>query len=135
METSHLPALEIATRIPRLQEALADAGVDFLLVTNLTNVRYLSGFTGSAGRLLVSDAGVVLLTDGRYGEQAEAQLAGAGVAADLEVAGDAGQRAARVRIDDEPLSIEVDPGKDCGRGQRERDRTPAAARARAIQRS
>ena len=94
METSHLPALEIATRIPRLQEALADAGVDFLLVTNLTNVRYLSGFTGSAGRLLVSDAGVVLLTDGRYGEQAEAQLAGAGVVADLEVAGDAGQRAA-----------------------------------------
>lgn len=86
-----LPAMEITGRGARLQDRLAQAGVDVLLVTNLTNVRYLTGFTGSAGRVLVTTDRLVLFTDARYGEQAEAQLAAAGVAADLEVGGAEGQ--------------------------------------------
>jgi Xaa-Pro aminopeptidase len=58
---------------------LAEAGLDGLLVTKLVNVRYLSGFTGSAGRLLVTGDTAVLATDGRYLEQA------AGEAPDLPV--------------------------------------------------
>lgn len=94
MDRTSLPAMDITARLPRLQARLDEAGVDALLVTNLTNVRYLSGFTGSAGRLLISTDGVTLLTDGRYGEQAQAQLDDAGVVADLEVAGAAGQKEA-----------------------------------------
>ena len=92
--------MDIAGRSRRLQAGLADAGIDALLVTNLTNVRYLTGFTGSAGRVLVTEAGLVLFTDGRYGEQAAAQLSSAGVPAEVEVAGAPGQKealTARVR--------------------------------------
>ncbi|MFT3900011.1 MAG: aminopeptidase P family protein [Gordonia sp. (in: high G+C Gram-positive bacteria)] len=68
-----------AARRDRLRAALGAAhpGVDALLVTDLVNVRYLSGFTGSNGALLVwADAarGDRISTDGRYtvqvGEQA-----------------------------------------------------------------
>lgn len=45
--------------------------LDFLLVTHLPNVRYLSGFSGSSAALLVSREHAVLFTDGRYAEQAE----------------------------------------------------------------
>ncbi len=44
--------------------------LDALLVTKLVNIRYLSGFTGSAGGLLVGAGKDVLATDGRYLEQA-----------------------------------------------------------------
>ena len=46
-----------------------------LLVTNLVNVRYLCGFSGSNGALLVTRAGALLATDGRYTEQAAAESA------------------------------------------------------------
>ena len=46
------------------------------LVTHLPNIRYLCGFTGSAGALLVSDAKSVLFTDGRYRTQARAEVQG-----------------------------------------------------------
>jgi len=54
----------------RLESQLAGNKLDFLLISHLANVRYLSGFTGSAGALLVSDDGAVLFTDGRYIVQA-----------------------------------------------------------------
>jgi Xaa-Pro aminopeptidase len=82
---SSLPACDVAGRLDRLRSSLGEASVDALLVTHLTNVRYLTGFTGSAGLLLVRDDGAVFVTDGRYGEQAADQLAAAGVVADIEV--------------------------------------------------
>ena len=53
-----------------------------MLVTDLINVRYLSGFTGSNGALLVfaDDREPVLATDGRYRTQAAEQAAGLEVA-------------------------------------------------------
>ena len=58
--------------------ACVDAGSRRLLVTDLVNVRYLSGFTGSNAALLVAaDAdGDLLATDGRYTEQAAAEAPG-----------------------------------------------------------
>ena len=41
-----------------------------MLVTNLTNLRYLTGFSGSNGFLLVDSDAATFLTDGRYGEVA-----------------------------------------------------------------
>ena len=58
-----------------------------MLVTDLVNVRYLSGFTGSNGALLVfaDDRGPVLATDGRYRTQAAEQAAGLEVAIERAV--------------------------------------------------
>ncbi len=91
-----LPPMDVSSRVERLRSTLTDAKVDALLVTNLTNVRYLTGFTGTAGRLLVDADGVLFVTDGRYGEQATAQLADSSVTAQIEVAGAAGQTSALV---------------------------------------
>ncbi len=83
-----LVAMDVAGRMPRLRAALAALGTaDALMVTKLVNVRYLTGFTGSAGMVLVLPDEVVLVTDGRYGQQAAEQLAAAGVSARIEVAG------------------------------------------------
>lgn len=58
------------TRRGRATASLPE-GVDGFLVTALVNVRYLTGFTGSTGALLICrDGQVVLATDGRYATQA-----------------------------------------------------------------
>jgi Xaa-Pro aminopeptidase len=80
-----LPPMDVAGRIPRLRAQLEAAGCDALVVTNLRNVRYLTGFTGSAALLVVTGEGATLVTDGRYSEQASGELAAAGVPADLQI--------------------------------------------------
>ncbi|MGH9030074.1 MAG: M24 family metallopeptidase [Acidimicrobiales bacterium] len=80
-----LCALEVRERIPRLRTALAESQTDALLVTNLVNVRYLTGFSGSAGNLLVSGSDALLVTDGRYRTQAAEQLAAAGIADEVDL--------------------------------------------------
>ncbi|HWN27349.1 MAG TPA: Xaa-Pro peptidase family protein [Actinomycetospora sp.] len=70
-----------ARRRDALRALLRETGLDALLVTDLVNVRYLAGFTGSNAALLVhagddADRGedrTVLATDGRYTVQAAAQ--------------------------------------------------------------
>ncbi len=64
----------MSTRAERLTTALDGAGVDLLLVSNLVNVRYLTGFTGSNGLVLIGGQVRVLLTDFRYTEQAEQEV-------------------------------------------------------------
>lgn len=60
-------------RRTRLRDRLAQGGLDALLVTTPVNIRYLTGFTGSAGSLLVTAKDQVLATDPRYAEQAAAE--------------------------------------------------------------
>src|SRR4051794_37130349 len=76
---------DVAGRLGRLRPGLEGAGCDALLVTHLVNVRYLTGFTGSAGLLLILPDEVVFTTDGRYRDQAAEQLEAAGVDAGVEV--------------------------------------------------
>ena len=87
-----LPAMDVAGRLPRLRHRLGEVDCEALVVTDLINVRYLTGFTGSAGVLLVLPDELVLATDGRYRFQAADQLAAAGVEARVEVGDLAGQR-------------------------------------------
>ncbi|MBB4854506.1 Xaa-Pro aminopeptidase [Mycobacteroides chelonae] len=67
-------------RRQRLREGLRADGLDALLVTDLINIRYLTGFSGSAAALWVAAAdgpdekATVLCTDGRYRTQAAAQV-------------------------------------------------------------
>lgn len=60
-------------RIARLREELAARELDLLLVTALDNVKYLSGFTGTNGTLVIGADRAVLLTDFRYTVQAAEQ--------------------------------------------------------------
>ena len=57
-------------RIEKLRERFAGAGVEALYITNPENRFYLSGFTGTAGSLLLSLNNNYLFTDFRYAEQA-----------------------------------------------------------------
>jgi Xaa-Pro aminopeptidase len=58
-----------------LRATAAERGLDAVLVTNLLNVRYLTGFTGSNGALLVrADGSDLFGTDGRYLTQAGTQV-------------------------------------------------------------
>jgi Xaa-Pro aminopeptidase len=66
-------------RQQRLREALPENRLDALLVTHLPNIRYLCGFSGSAGALLVSAGGSAFFTDGRYTQQANAEVQAAKV--------------------------------------------------------
>jgi Xaa-Pro aminopeptidase len=95
--TEVLPALHVTGRLGRLREASPESGVDALLVTKLENVRYLTGFSGSAAMLLVTATDALLVTDGRYRDQAAQQLQAAAVDADIVVAGGAGQLEAIVK--------------------------------------
>jgi Xaa-Pro aminopeptidase len=80
-----LPAMDVAGRLARLADRLPEAGCDVLLVTHLTNIRYLTGFTGSAAMLLVTPEGKLFVTDGRYRDQAAEQLAATGVESRIEI--------------------------------------------------
>jgi Xaa-Pro aminopeptidase len=81
-----LPPLRVAGRVDRLRARLGEEGIDALLVSRGPNVRYLTGFTGSAGVVLVGPDDTVLITDGRYAQQSREQLASAGVDARIEIA-------------------------------------------------
>jgi Xaa-Pro aminopeptidase len=80
-----LAPVEVGPRAGRVRTRVADAGVDGLLVTDLVNVRWLTGFTGSAGRALILPDRVVLVTDGRYEERAAEELASVGCDATVAV--------------------------------------------------
>ncbi|MDP3025873.1 MAG: Xaa-Pro peptidase family protein [candidate division Zixibacteria bacterium] len=64
-------------RIERIREKLNQENLDLLLVTSLPNIRYLCGFTGSNGILLISKDKAVFLTDFRYKEQVKKEVKGA----------------------------------------------------------
>jgi Xaa-Pro aminopeptidase len=93
-DRSALPPLEVSHRLKRLQENLAEPagstggedGCDSLLVTSLPNIRYLTGFAGSAGMLLVTAKEAVLGVDSRYDEQARLQAEVAGGEVEIETA-------------------------------------------------
>ena len=61
-------------RLDNLKNKLNTLNLDGMYVTNLTNVRYLTGFTGSAGSLLILDNAEHFFTDGRYIEQSKTQV-------------------------------------------------------------
>ncbi|MBI5562595.1 MAG: aminopeptidase P family protein [Deltaproteobacteria bacterium] len=57
-----------------VREEAARRGVDGFLVTDIRNIRYLSGFTGGSAYMLVTAGRDWFLTDSRYGEQARDEV-------------------------------------------------------------
>jgi Xaa-Pro aminopeptidase len=60
---------ETNRRLRAMNASLVNLGADALLVTNETNVRYLSGFTGDSSYLLVTTDQTTILSDGRFDTQ------------------------------------------------------------------
>lgn len=58
-------------RINKLINELDKNAQDAFLVTNMKNIRYLTGFTGDTGKLLITPKKQYLIVDGRFTEQAE----------------------------------------------------------------
>jgi Xaa-Pro aminopeptidase len=71
--------MNFPARQKKLREHLATTRFDALLVSHLPNIRYLCGFTGSAGFLLIEEAGSVFITDVRYDTQGREEVKGANV--------------------------------------------------------
>ena len=95
------------TRTDRLVELLEARELDSLLITDLVNVRYLTGFTGSNGACVVTRDERVFLTDFRYVEQARSQVPEyEHIEAGRDMLGDvAGRLRGRAGFDDEHLSV------------------------------
>ena len=71
--------MDYAARRAKLRRRLAEEGLDAFLVINVEgsdqpNLRYLTGFTGSAGGLIVGREGDVFATDSRYTERAAREV-------------------------------------------------------------
>ncbi|MGB8733444.1 MAG: Xaa-Pro peptidase family protein [Candidatus Sulfotelmatobacter sp.] len=71
--------MDFLPRQKRLRDHLATTRFDALLISHLPNIRYLCGFTGSAGFLLVEEAGSVFFSDVRYDTQGREEVKGAKV--------------------------------------------------------
>ena len=68
--------MDYPARQKQLWRELERAGLDYLLITHLPNIRYLCGFTGSAGVLLMAAGSGVFFSDGRYQEQVRREVVG-----------------------------------------------------------
>ena len=64
------------TRRRSLERLIAEAKLDALVVTHPANWYYLSGFTGEAGVLLISQGAATLITDGRFTTQVREETSG-----------------------------------------------------------
>ena len=62
----HSPGPFYSQRAETVRRTLAETGLDALIVTHPPNLRYLTGFDGSMGILLVARTRAVLIVDGRY---------------------------------------------------------------------
>lgn len=97
----HVPCpMPYSERLKKVQSALSAERVDSLLVFAAANLRYLTGFTGSNGLLVIHERAAVFFTDGRYTTQAGQEVTNARVVvpkkgmleAALKLAGQGGGR-------------------------------------------
>jgi Xaa-Pro aminopeptidase len=84
MDTTELPPVRYQGRADRVRADLPRT-VGALAVTDNTNVRWLTGFTGSNGTVVVLPDRLVLVTDGRYRDRAADELRQAGVEAEIVI--------------------------------------------------
>ena len=98
------------SRADRVAARLAERELDFLLVTDLVNVRYLTGFTGTNGLAVVGPDTRRFVTDSRYIERARLELTGFDLepaAQELRAALAAGWPAGELRVGFEDQNVSV----------------------------
>lgn len=93
----------------RLAASLAERELDLILVTDLTNVRYLTGFTGTNGACICGPDTRLFLTDFRYTERAAVEVEGweAITVADDWLGGIAAPLSGRFGFEDEHVSVRL----------------------------
>jgi Xaa-Pro aminopeptidase len=136
--------MDFRARQQKLREHLATTRFDGLLISHLPNIRYLCGFTGSAGLLLVEESESVFFTDVRYDIQAHEEVKAAKIVvarkAPLAALGEFLSRR-RKRARGRTLGIEADHftvsdkkrlTKDLPAGVTLRDAPPIIERARMV---
>ena len=69
----------LSSRIKSVKKIMARRHLDAVIFSDINNIRYLTGFTGSEGTLLVGQGESVLLVDGRYTLQAAGEVQGVAV--------------------------------------------------------
>ncbi|MGI9621229.1 MAG: M24 family metallopeptidase [Acidimicrobiales bacterium] len=106
--TRPLPPLDVGPRSELVRERLESLGLDGLLITNLTNVRWLTGFTGSNAAVLVTIDRLVVFTDTRYRDQAPAEMVAAGLDADVVIGTDVVEVVASLTQPGQTLGLEAD---------------------------
>jgi Xaa-Pro aminopeptidase len=139
-----LTAMDHKSRQKKLRNALESSRLDALLVTHLPNIRYLCGFTGSAAALVVTPSKSVFFSDGRYTEQARAEVQGSRVviarkspvaaAAEWLSAQGKRRRPQTMGIEGEDLSVaeRTRLAKSLGPGFRLREAPPLVEKARVV---
>lgn len=84
-----IPELKTADRLQRLRTGLAAQDVDTAVFSDSENIRWLTGFTGSQGILVLglteANSSTILITDGRYTQQVSAELQTSGCSEQVEV--------------------------------------------------
>jgi Xaa-Pro aminopeptidase len=90
-----------------LRIALEAGGLDGMLVTHLPNIRYLTGFSGTAALLLVRSDATILISDFRYASQATAE---AGLVAAVEIdQRSVWERLGRILANRSPDTLGIEP--------------------------
>jgi Xaa-Pro aminopeptidase len=104
--------VSLERRQERLRAEVAERGLDVLVVTELANVRYLTGYVGSSATAVLGPADAAVLTDSRYTVSAREEVVGAEVVitgrdplAGLVARLEALPREARIGIEAEHLSL------------------------------
>lgn len=93
--TSTLPPIVTAGHLGRVAETVRESGeAEAFLVSDLVNVRWATGFTGSNGWLVVLPDRCVLVTDRRYGDQAVDQCRRSGAEVEVVVGASQGEMVA-----------------------------------------
>ena len=64
-------------RLEKLRIQMGNKNLDCLYITKTTNVKYMTGFTGSAGQFILTEKDAIFLTDSRYTEQSQKQVTNA----------------------------------------------------------
>ena len=97
------------SRADRVVALLEERELDCLLVSNLVNVRYLTGFTGTNGACVITREERLFLTDSRYVEQAKQQVTEfERLEASRELLGDLAARlSGRAGFDDAHVSVKA----------------------------
>ncbi|MCL0105675.1 aminopeptidase P family protein [Thermodesulfovibrionales bacterium] len=69
-------AIKTDSKVRDIQELIRSKGIDAFFINNIKNVRYLTGFTGSSGFVLITGDKNLFFTDFRYKIQAESEVKG-----------------------------------------------------------
>jgi Xaa-Pro aminopeptidase len=99
----------VSGRADRLAATLAARELDLMFVTELVNVRYLTGFSGTNGACICGPETRLFLTDFRYAERAEAEVEGWEVVTvrDDWLGGIAERLSGRVGFEDDHVSVRM----------------------------